>query len=59
VPRGFQVLARRWVVESTFGWLGRWRRTSQDSEYVPATSACVIYASMSRIMLHRLADSEV
>ena len=59
VPRGFQVLARRWVVERTFGWLGRWRRTSKDYEYLPATSACVIYAIMIRIMLRRLADSEV
>jgi transposase len=24
--RGFQVQARRWVVERTFGWLTRWRR---------------------------------
>ena len=59
VPRGFQVLARRWVVERTFGWLGRWRRTSKDYEYLPTTSACVIYAIMIRIMLRRLADSEV
>jgi len=24
--KGFQVLPRRWVVERTFGWLGRYRR---------------------------------
>jgi transposase len=43
LPRGFQVQARRWVVERTLGWLGRWRRTSKDYEYLPETSACVIY----------------
>jgi transposase len=37
VPKGCQVLPRRWVVERTFGWLGRWRRTSKDYEYLPAT----------------------
>lgn len=56
VPTGFQVLPRRWVVERTFGWLGRWRRTSKDYEYLPATSACVIYLAMTQIMLRRLAE---
>jgi putative transposase len=58
VPRGFQVLPRRWVVERTFGWLGRWRRTSKEYEYLPATSACVVYAIMIRLRVRRLADSE-
>jgi putative transposase len=57
VPRGFQVLPRRWVVERTFGWLGRWRRTSRDYEYLPATSACVVELVMIRLMLRRLAES--
>jgi len=58
VPRGFQVQARRWVVERTLGWLGRWRRTSKDYEYLPETSACVIDAIMIRLMLRRLAASD-
>ena len=58
VPPGFQVLARRWVVERTLGWIGRWRRTSKDYEYLPTTSECVIYAIMTRVMLRRLATSE-
>jgi putative transposase len=36
--------------------LGRWRRTSKDYEYLPATSECVIYAIMLRVMLRRLAE---
>ena len=58
VPPGFQVLPRRWVVERTLGWIGRWRRTSKDYEYLPTTSECVIYAIMTRVMLRRLATSE-
>lgn len=58
VPPGFQLLARRWGVERTLGWIGRWRRTSKDYEYLPTTSECVIYAIMTRVMLRRLATSE-
>lgn len=54
-PTGFQVLPRRWVVERTFGGLGRWRRLSRDYEYLPETSECAIYLAMSRVMLRRLA----
>ena len=35
---GFTVQPRRWVVERTFGWLGRCRRLSKDYEEDPATS---------------------
>jgi len=29
---GFVLLPRRWVVERTFGWLGRFRRLTRDYE---------------------------
>ena len=54
-PRGFQVLARRWVVERTFAWLGLSRRFSKDYERLPETGEAMIYGAMSRIMLRRLA----
>lgn len=53
-PRGFQVLPRRWVVERTFGWLGRNRRLARDYEFVPETEEAFIYLSMIRLMLRRL-----
>lgn len=28
--RGFVLLPKRWVVERTFGWLGRFRRLARD-----------------------------
>jgi putative transposase len=52
---GFQVLPRRWVVERTFAWLGRYRRLSKDYEALPETSEAMIYAAMSHLMLRRLA----
>ena len=42
------------VVERTFGWLGRFRRLSQDYEFLPATSEAVIYLVMIQILVHRL-----
>lgn len=52
---GFVVLPRRWVVERTFAWLGRYRRLSKDYEQLPQTSEAMIYAAMVHIMLRRLA----
>lgn len=54
-PRGFQVLPRRWVVERTFAWLGRWRRLSKDYEALPATEEAWIYAASSMLLLARVA----
>jgi putative transposase len=52
--KGFQVLPRRWVVERTFGWLGRYRRLSKDYEGLTESSQAFIYASMMNIMIRRL-----
>jgi putative transposase len=52
---GFVVLPRRWVVERTIAWLGRYRRLSKDYEQLPETSEAMIYAAMVHIMLRRLA----
>jgi transposase len=35
--RGFVLLPRRWVVERTFGWLGRFRRLARDYERLTVT----------------------
>lgn len=54
IPKGFVVLPRRWVVERTFAWLGRYRRLSKDYEFLPATSETMIQLASSRLMLTRL-----
>jgi len=53
--KGFVVLPRRWVVERTFGWLGRWRRLSKDYEHLPEVSEAMVTLAMIRLMLHRVA----
>ena len=53
--KGFVVLPRRWVVERTFGWLGRCRRLSKDYEWQTPSSETMIYIAKISLMLHRLA----
>ncbi len=52
---GFQVLPKRWVVERTLAWVGRYRRLSKDYEARPETSEALIYAAMIHLMVRRLA----
>jgi putative transposase len=55
--KGFVLLPKRWVVERTFSWLGRWRRLSRDYEHrTESSEAMVQIASIGR-MLRRLAPS--
>ena len=52
--KGFVVLPRRWVVERTIGWLGRWRRLSKDYEQRPEVAEAMVTLAMICLMLHRL-----
>jgi putative transposase len=51
---GFVVLPKRWIVERTFAWFGRYRRLSKDYETLTESSEAVIYLSMTHLMVRRL-----
>jgi putative transposase len=52
--KGFVVLPKRWVVERTFAWLGRYRRLSKDYEEQTRNSETMIRLAMINLMVHRL-----
>jgi len=56
--RGFAVLAKRWVVERTYAWHGRYRRHSKDYERRTDSSESMIRVSAIHLMLRRLAPSK-
>lgn len=49
--QGYVHLPKRWIVERTFGWWGRYRRLSKDYEHFPRNSETWIYVSA----IHRMA----
>lgn len=52
--KGWQLLPKRWVVERTFAWLGRWRALAKEYDYLPQTTEANILLAMSYLMLRRL-----
>jgi putative transposase len=57
--KGFVLLQKRWVVERTFAWLGRYRRHSKDYERKTTSSEAMIRISAIHLMLNRLKPSKV
>jgi putative transposase len=53
--RGFVPLPKRWTVERTFAWFGRYRGLSKDYEATPESSEAWCYLAMTHLMLRRLA----
>jgi transposase len=50
----FVVLPKRWIVERTFGWMGRNRRLSKDYESRTRFATAYLRLAMIRLMLRRL-----
>jgi putative transposase len=55
---GWVKLPRRWVVERTFAWLGRYRINSKEYERLTTSSEAQVYVSSIRLMLKRLKPSK-
>ena len=51
---GFKVLKWRWIVERTFGWLGRNRRLSKDYEETVASSMAWVHLALIGLLARRL-----
>ena len=52
--KGFTPLAKRWVVERTNAWHGRYRRNSKDYERTVDSSTAMIHISNIHLMLNKL-----
>jgi putative transposase len=52
--KGFAVLPRRWVVERSIAWMGRYRRLSKDYQAMTQTSEGMIDAAFGGTMLRKL-----
>jgi transposase len=52
---GFVVLARRWVVERTFAWLGRCRRLAKDFESTIESALAWLYIAHIRRLTRKIA----
>ena len=52
--KGFAVLPKRWVVERTFAWLGRYRQLSKEYDHRPESTEGWIYLASIDILLKRL-----
>ncbi len=55
--KGFVLLAKRWVVERTFGWLMKCRRLNRDHESNPRHHESLIYLAMITLNLRALSKS--
>jgi putative transposase len=53
-PHRFVVLPKRWIVERTFAWFGKYRRLSKDYETLTECSESMILIAMINLMIHRL-----
>jgi transposase len=52
--RGFVLLPRRWVVERTFGWIGRFRRLARDYERLTKTLEGWHWLALLAVLLARV-----
>jgi len=52
--KGYVHLPKRWIVERTIGWFGRYRRLAKDYEHNPASSEAWVYIAMTHRMARQM-----
>lgn len=58
VSDGFKILPKRWIVERTFAWFGKYRRLSKDYEYQCDSSKTMLFIAMIRNTLKRIRKTQ-
>lgn len=56
--KGFVLLAKRWIIERTLGWISRHRRLARDVENLARSALAFIRLAMIKLMLRRLARAQ-
>jgi putative transposase len=54
--KNFPILPKRWVVERTFAWLGRYRPLSKDYEQLCKSEETLIRMASARLIMSRFAN---
>lgn len=57
LPKGFQVIPKRWVIERTNGWTDRVRRMAKDFDQLLDVSASWVWLTHARILSRRLTEN--
>lgn len=53
VKRGFAIGPKRWIVERSFAWVGKFRRFSKDYELLLSSSEELILLAFGKLILGR------
>jgi len=53
--RGFAIGPKRWIVERTFAWIGKFRRFSKDYELLLTSSRALMLMALGKLILGRFA----
>jgi putative transposase len=52
--KGFGLVAKRWIVERSFAWVGKYRRMAKDYEFLLTVSKSMLLLVFVRLLLARL-----
>jgi len=53
ISEGFKLTKWRWIIERTFGWIGRYLHLSKDDEESPVRSLAWVRVARVSLLIHR------